>query len=82
MAKRLTKDQFIKKAKQIHRNSFDYSKVNYVNIKTKVILTCNSCRFTNLVEPHCHLNGNKCQKCSRIQQNKKQRYSHNVKNLI
>ena len=33
-------DKFIEKANKIHNNKFDYSKVNYINCYTKVIITC------------------------------------------
>jgi Zn finger protein HypA/HybF involved in hydrogenase expression len=33
-------ESFISKANKIHNNTYDYSKVNYVNSKTKVIITC------------------------------------------
>ena len=35
-----TKDSFIKKAKKIHGDKYDYSKVNYVNSQTKVCIIC------------------------------------------
>jgi hypothetical protein len=38
--KQLTTDSFIKKAKEIHGDSYDYSKVNYVNNRTKVKIIC------------------------------------------
>ena len=37
---RLTKDEFIKKAQEIHGNKYDYSKVNYKNINTKITIIC------------------------------------------
>ena len=36
----MTLDEFITKAKQIHANKFDYSKVAYVNTDTKVEIIC------------------------------------------
>ena len=38
--KYLTTEQFIKKAQQIHNNKYDYSKVEYVNNRTKVCIIC------------------------------------------
>lgn len=35
-----TKDEFINKAISIHGNKYDYSKVEYVNDKTKVCIIC------------------------------------------
>jgi hypothetical protein len=37
---RLTKDEFIKKAQEVHGNKYDYSKVNYKNINTKITIIC------------------------------------------
>jgi len=37
---RLTTDEFIKKASNIHNNKYDYSKVEYTNKSTKVIIIC------------------------------------------
>ena len=38
--RRLTKDEFITKAREIHGDKYDYSKVNYVNNRTKVLIIC------------------------------------------
>ena len=35
-----TTEQFIEKAKNIHGDKYDYSKVNYINNKTEVIIIC------------------------------------------
>lgn len=40
MAARLTKEQFIEKAKFIHDNKFDYSLVKFINTKSKVTIIC------------------------------------------
>lgn len=40
MAKKLTTQDFIEKAKTIHGNRYDYSKVEYVNAHTKVEIIC------------------------------------------
>lgn len=39
-AESLTTEEFIQRAKTIHGNSFDYSKVNYINSSTKVEIIC------------------------------------------
>jgi len=36
-----TTSDFVEKSKKIHGNKYDYSKVNYVNNHTKVIIECN-----------------------------------------
>ena len=38
--KRFTKDEFINKCKEIHGDIYDYSKVEYKNINTKVTIIC------------------------------------------
>ena len=40
MAKQMTVDEFKKKAFEVHGKLYDYSKVIYINNKTKVIMTC------------------------------------------
>ena len=60
---RLTTEEFIKKSKKIHGDTYDYSKVNYVNSQTKVCVICPT-HGEYWVIPHSHLNGRKCLKCS------------------
>jgi len=38
--KRHTKEEFVKKAKEAHGDKYDYSKVEYVNTRTKVKIIC------------------------------------------
>ena len=38
--KKYTLDTFIEKAKKVHGNKYDYSKVNYINCNTKVCIIC------------------------------------------
>jgi hypothetical protein len=55
-------EQFIEKAKKIHGNIYDYSKVDYKNLSTKIIIVCNKHKdFEQL--PSGHLYGYGCQKC-------------------
>lgn len=37
---RLTLDEFITRSKHVHGDRFDYSKVEYTNAITNVIITC------------------------------------------
>lgn len=53
---------FISKAKLIHGNKFDYSKVEYVNIQHKVIIIC-QIHGEFLQTPSNHLSGNGCESC-------------------
>ncbi len=45
MAIKKTLDEFIKDAVQIHGAVYDYSRVNYINNKTKIEILCNTHRF-------------------------------------
>ena len=36
----MKKEDFIEKAKKIHGNKYDYSRVEYINNKTKVCIIC------------------------------------------
>lgn len=36
----MNKMEFIEKAKKVHGNKYDYSKVDYVNNRTKVCIIC------------------------------------------
>ena len=40
MPKRLTQEEFILKSKKIHGDKYDYSKVSYINNRTKVCIIC------------------------------------------
>lgn len=58
-----TKENFVKKARLVHGNKYDYSKVEYVNNKTRVCIICpKHGEFWQL--PLDHLLGSGCQKCN------------------
>lgn len=58
-----TTEQFIEKAKNIHGDKYDYSKVNYINNKTEVIIICpEHGEFSQVASKH--LSGQGCPKCS------------------
>ena len=38
--KKKTTDEFIKQAREVHGDKYDYSKVNYINARTKVCIIC------------------------------------------
>jgi hypothetical protein len=59
------KENFIQNAIKIHGDKYDYSKVNYINSKTDVIVICKSHgEFTQ--RPSHHIHGTGCKKCSII----------------
>lgn len=54
---------FIKKAKQIHGDKFDYSETKYERSCLKVKIKCNRCNQYFLQTPNSHLTGNGCPYC-------------------
>jgi len=58
-----TTEQFTLEAKKIHGDKYDYSKVEYINAKTKVIIICKT-HGDFLQNPTGHLSGKICKKCS------------------
>lgn len=73
MSKKLkyTTEEIINKFRLIHGDEYDYSKVVYKGIEDKV---CIGCKIHGYFwkSPHDHIKGQKCPKCSKIRQNKKQ----------
>ena len=63
MVKKLSNEEFINKAKLIHKNIYDYSKVNYINNRTKIIIIC-KIHGEFLQRPNSHLQNGSCLKCS------------------
>lgn len=62
MSKRKTSEEFIKEAKLIHGNKYDYSLVNYINGYTKIKIIC---PIHSVIEqtPCDHLRSCGCSKC-------------------
>lgn len=61
-SKRSTTEEFIEKAKKVHGDKYDYSKVNYVKRTTKVCIICPE-HGEFWQNPAEHLRGNGCPKC-------------------
>lgn len=58
-------EQFIERANIVHNNLYDYSKVDYVNATSKVIITCKKESHGDFLQnPHNHLKGTGCPICS------------------
>lgn len=53
---------FIKKVKEVHGDLYDYSLVEYKNIKTKIIIICKK-HGKFMQTPHHHLSGKGCSSC-------------------
>jgi hypothetical protein len=62
MSKRLTTEEFIKRAKEVHGDKYDYSLVDYKNNNTKVKIICPK---HGVFEQRAadHLSGYGCKKC-------------------
>lgn len=61
--KRLTKEEFIEKARNVHGDKYDYSKVEYVNNKKSVIIICPEHGEFSM-KPNCHVDLRQgCPKC-------------------
>ena len=65
---RQPKEEFIKRAREIHGDKYDYSKVVYKNNRTPVTIVCNTCGSECAVLPSNHLRGKGCKKCGYIKQ--------------
>lgn len=67
---KMTTEDFITKARQIHGDKYDYSKVEYVNFDTPVCIICGEKDDNGIIHgefwqtPHKHLSGGCCSKCN------------------
>ena len=62
MPKKLTQDEFITKAKEIHGDKYDYSKVEYSKSNDDVVIICPK-HGEFLQKPVKHLSGQGCRDC-------------------
>ena len=60
--KRLTTEEFINRARDVHKNKYDYSASVYKNRETKSKIICKK-HGEFLQTPHNHLNGQGCPRC-------------------
>jgi len=77
--KRLTTNEFIESAKKVHKDKYDYSKVEYINSQTKVCIICPE-HGEFWQTPNAHLNGNGCPHCKADAVGK--RCSHSTEHFI
>lgn len=54
---------FIKEARVVHGNKFNYDLADYKGNKEKVLIKCNTCLYVFSQKPNSHLMGNCCPKC-------------------
>lgn len=60
---RNTTEEFVEKARKIHGDKYDYSKVEYIDAKTKICIIC--CVHGEFWQtPDSHLRGAECPQCS------------------
>lgn len=60
--RKLTTQEFIEKAKQVHGDKYDYSKSDYINSRTKVCIICPE-HGEFWQTGNAHLSGQNCPKC-------------------
>lgn len=72
MPKKLTTEEFIEKARSVHKDKYDYSKVDYVRADKKVVIIC-PMHGEFEQKPANHLTGNGCGKCAVEEVHKSQR---------
>ena len=69
MGLNFTTDIFIKRAKEIHGDKYDYSLVKYTNAKTRIEIIC-PLHGKFLQIPYNHLSGKGCKECGHIENGK------------
>jgi hypothetical protein len=65
-------ERFLKKVRIVHGDTYDYSKVDYIDARTKVIIICKIHREFEQT-PDGHVQGRGCEKCGKIRQGKSKR---------
>ena len=65
MPRKLTRDEFIRRARIVHNDKYAYDKVVYVNNATPVVITCQIHGDFEQI-PCNHLNGHGCQECGNV----------------
>jgi hypothetical protein len=63
MPRKKTLNEFIKDARSIHGNKYDYSKTDYKNTATPITIICKK-HGEFLQRPNDHLKGQNCPNCS------------------
>lgn len=70
--RRLSESEFLTKCNGVHKNKYDYSKVNYQGMTNKVIITCKEHGDFEQT-PSSHISGSGCPQCGFISQIEKRR---------
>ena len=61
---KVTTETVIPRFIAVHGTKFNYSGVEYVNMHTNIVITCNTCRSCFNQTPRNHLNGDGCSRCN------------------
>lgn len=61
----LTQEDFLRLAKQVHGDKYDYSSVQYASAKDKIKILCKRCNNYFYQSAHNHLSGQGCTKCAK-----------------
>lgn len=62
---KLTNDDFVSRAKEVHGGKYSYDFVNYTHSQTKIVIIC-PMHGTFEQRPVDHLRGMGCQKCGYV----------------
>ena len=60
----ITKEEFIEKVNKIHNNKYDYSKIEYIDLRTKICIICSE-HGEFWQTPATHLKGSGCKICGK-----------------
>jgi len=78
---KMTREDFIQKAKEIHGDKYDYSKVEYINNITKVCIICpEHGEFWQMPATHTYKKS-KCKKCSNVYSNSTDEFIQKAKEI-
>lgn len=69
MPPRLTRNDFLERARKTHGDKYDYSKTIYKDYQTKVIVICRRCGDEFTQSPNKHIAGRGCPPCGAIRRN-------------
>ena len=70
IGRKYTLEEFIEKANKKHNNKYDYSKSEYINGKTDIIVICPEHKEFR-IKPSTHLQGYGCPECDSLRTNYK-----------
>lgn len=65
-SKKYTLEEFIEKAKKIHGDKYDYSKVVYISMDDKIKIYCKKCKKYFYQKPAAHIQKQGCPYCKRL----------------